>query len=288
MFKQPGNKASALDFSQEWAALQKASNWECWFIVRFYGLALRTHSLVPCLVLQQGNRNLYEYVMNTDLSVDDLQNISFQILVGLAELHILHFVHRDLKPANVILTGPDNTAKIIDLGSFKNVNLMITGEQLTNGLFTQDYAGPEQLKAALGPTVTTAGAYNMDSWCFGGTLLFMATKELPWFNVPGWSNASLEERLTYLEIHDIASLLDNYQYQLVKLSDKLPPEAMQVLKAAMQWKCADRLSAGQLLELGWFDQLRRELVQQVQQQQEVKEGAPIKQLVDGWVKDGLV
>ena len=35
-------------------------------------------------------------------------------------------------------------------------------------------------------------------------------------------------------------------------------------------------------------QLWWELIQQLQQHPQVKEGAPTKQLVDGWVEDGLV
>jgi serine/threonine protein kinase len=238
------------------------------------------------LVLERGNCDLVASVKQNDVSVHDLQRISFQILVGLAQLHILRFVHRDLKPANVILTGPDNTAKIIDLGSFENVDCMDTGIDL-GCLFTPDYAGPEQLRPSLGPTVTIAAAYNMDSWCFGGTLLFIATKEWPWYNVPRLT-CSLEERVAHLETQDIAVLLDKYELPYgMMLTEKLPPEAMEVLKAAMRWRCADRLSAAQLLRLKWYKQLRQELVQQVQQQH-VEEGSPIKQLVDGWVKDGMV
>jgi hypothetical protein len=47
------------------------------------------------------------------------------------------------------------------------------------------------------------------------------------------------------------------------------------------------MSAAQLLRLEWYKQLRGELVQQVQHQQ-VKDGAPLKQLVEGWVAAGLV
>jgi serine/threonine protein kinase len=284
---------SALNFNIEWAALHITSEADCWFVVQYYGLALCTRQLLPCFVLEQGNRDLLTHVIGTTcyrspgLGIPQLQRISFEILMGLAELHILQFVHRDLKPANVILTGSCNTAKLIDLGSFKDVTMMKTGEWLS-GVCTRDYAGPEQLKPELGVAVTTAGAYKMDSWSFGATMLFMATGRGPFGEFPEMTS-TMEERLAALESSDIATLLEDYKPlgSSSKLGERLPEEAMEVLKGALRWHWSDRLSAGELLRLEWYRQLRGELVQQVKRQQ-VKEGAPIKQLVEGWVAAGLV
>lgn len=50
------------------------------------------------------------------LSIDHIQYIVYQILVGLKYLHSARVIHRDIKPANILVSCEDCTTKIADFG----------------------------------------------------------------------------------------------------------------------------------------------------------------------------
>lgn len=71
---------------------------------------------------------------------------------AVAEAHRNLIVHRDIKPSN-ILVAADGTVKLLDFGIAKLIEEDDTGATGTVGVFTPDYAAPEQLR---GGTITTA------------------------------------------------------------------------------------------------------------------------------------
>ncbi|HTI96093.1 MAG TPA: serine/threonine-protein kinase [Rudaea sp.] len=71
---------------------------------------------------------------------------------AVAEAHRNLIVHRDIKPSN-ILVATDGTVKLLDFGIAKLIEEDDAGTIGTIGVFTPDYAAPEQLR---GGAITTA------------------------------------------------------------------------------------------------------------------------------------
>jgi serine/threonine-protein kinase len=71
---------------------------------------------------------------------------------AVAEAHRNLIVHRDIKPSN-ILVATDGTVKLLDFGIAKLIEEDDAGTTGTVGVFTPDYAAPEQLR---GGAITTA------------------------------------------------------------------------------------------------------------------------------------
>ena len=78
-------------------------------------------------------------------------------------------MHRDLKPGN-ILTTPDGTIKLVDFGIAKPLDPAVATDltRTGTGLFTPDYASPEQVSGA---AITTAS----DVYSLGAVLYQLLT-----------------------------------------------------------------------------------------------------------------
>ena len=79
------------------------------------------------------------------LSFEEILQIYFRILAGVAYAHEKRVVHRDLKPANVMI-GVDGEVKLADFGTarFAEVDTALT--QAGQILGTPDYMSPEQIR----------------------------------------------------------------------------------------------------------------------------------------------
>ena len=100
----------------------------------------------------------------------EIQNISYQMFLGLGAVHASGVVHRDMKPGNVLI-ATNGVAQIADFGcavacdsheeGYNNVDTETTG--------TPDYHSPELLLAS------TRNAYALDMWAAGAILIEMST-----------------------------------------------------------------------------------------------------------------
>jgi serine/threonine protein kinase len=307
-FKVPKRATNALAFGTEWKVWDDTQRLQCLHTASFYGIAICTKTLLPSLMTELGTCSLAEYVeyvfMNfpdQGLNVSEVQRISFELLVGSAELHIAGYAHRDLKPCNAIMVGASNTVKLIDFGSFKCVGDFQTGQPITM-LATHDYAAPELLTQQYMMTMRQEYGVKIDSWSWGATVLFMATNMAPWSECSRIAAATgSEKRIEVLEqtvrSKGMRAVLEGYYRPSGDFVGQwLGPEGMDVLVKALEWDLKDRLTAAELLKQPWFEQLRQQLVRQVELLQanslagaaRLSLDAAPSQLVKSWKEEGLV
>jgi serine/threonine-protein kinase len=92
------------------------------------------------------------YANTRSLDVHARVRLFVDVCRAVAEAHRNLIVHRDIKPSN-ILVAADGTVKLLDFGIAKLIEEDDTDSTGTIGVFTPDYAAPEQLR---GGTITTA------------------------------------------------------------------------------------------------------------------------------------
>ncbi len=111
------------------------------------------------------------------LNLDELANITLQILKGLSQIHTSGFVHRDIKPENIYLSQRSNgqtRVKILDFGIAKSVEeksdpiLSVAGQIFG----TPQYLAPEQ---AVNPDVDI----RADIYSLGIVMYECASGSLP-------------------------------------------------------------------------------------------------------------
>lgn len=126
---------------------------------------------------------LMEYCPNGDLNqssnLNDINQISRQVLLGLKALHVNGKVHRDLKPENV-LVKQDGTAALSDFGISGDRNKRMTERNImgkpTQLMGTYGFMPPEQINP---PTGDATVLPTTDIFSFGAMLYMLLTGELP-------------------------------------------------------------------------------------------------------------
>ncbi|KAF2494767.1 calcium/calmodulin-dependent protein kinase type 1B, partial [Lophium mytilinum] len=113
----------------------------------------------------------------------EVQQITFQILEGIAFMHENGFAHRDLKPTNILVksTGPDWWVKIGDFGISKRAE-GLTALRTLNG--TPGFLAPEilmQLGLLDFNTLDVEDQYtvSVDVWALGEIVFRALTGEIP-------------------------------------------------------------------------------------------------------------
>jgi serine/threonine protein kinase len=91
------------------------------------------------------------------LGLDEAMDLLRAVAMGLAVVHAHGVAHRDLKPSNVLcVPGPDGPVlRVLDFGAAKIAAERARGFESTGGqvgMLTFDYAAPELLSRAYGPT----------------------------------------------------------------------------------------------------------------------------------------
>ena len=97
------------------------------------------------------------------------------------------------------------SVKLIDLGSCKRLSSISPGRGITARCSAQ-YAAPELLLPELRPGLCREGAPKLDSWGWGATLLFLASKRAPW----GHCGGNVVERLRGVEGRGVGEVLGRY------------------------------------------------------------------------------
>ena len=147
-------------------------------IVQYLGVAQDEESGLPILLMELMDDSLTHFLEQSQepLAYHVQVNISHDIALAVAFLHLNHIVHRDLSSSNVLLIGAGNRAKVTDFGMSTLTELNPRMSGLTKCPGNPAYMSPEAL---LDPPVYTE---KLDCFQFGVLMLQIITRRYP---VPG-------------------------------------------------------------------------------------------------------
>ncbi|MCU7786706.1 protein kinase [Pyrobaculum sp. 3827-6] len=129
------------------------------------------------------------------MSAKELRDTARQILEGLAAVHKLDIIHRDIKPSN-IMRGRGGL-KIVDFGTALHRFEKALQIVISPGCYT----APEQSAGESLP--------QSDVWSVGATLIYLATKELPYKYMKGYTRDCRKVGDIELELPDLGDDLLN-------------------------------------------------------------------------------
>ena len=147
-------------------------------IVQYLGVALDEESGLPILLMELMDDSLTHFLEQSGepLAYHVQVNISHDIALAVAFLHLNRIVHRDLSSSNVLLIGAGSRAKVTDFGMSTLTELNPRMSGLTKCPGNPAYMSPEAL---LDPPVYTE---KLDCFQVGVLMLQIMTRKYP---VPG-------------------------------------------------------------------------------------------------------
>ena len=147
-------------------------------IVQYLGVALDEESGQPILLMEVMDDSLTHFLKQSEepLAYHVQVNISHDIALAIAFLHLNGIVHRDLSSSNVLLIGAGSRAKVTDFGMSTLTELNPRMSGLTKCPGNPAYMSPEAL---LDPPIYTE---KLDCFQIGVLMLQIMTLKYP---VPG-------------------------------------------------------------------------------------------------------
>ena len=147
-------------------------------IVQYLGVAQDEESGLPILLMELMDDSLTHFLEQSEepLVYHVQVNISHDIALAVAFLHLNRIIHRDLSSSNVLLIGAGIRAKVTDFGMSTLTELNPRMSGLTKCPGNPAYMSPEAL---LDPPVYTE---KLDCFQFGVLMLQIITRKYP---VPG-------------------------------------------------------------------------------------------------------
>ncbi|XP_029979718.1 serine/threonine-protein kinase MAK isoform X2 [Sphaeramia orbicularis] len=208
-------------------------------------------------VFEYMKENLYQLMKDREtkmFSENEIRNIMFQVLTGLAFVHKHGFFHRDMKPENLLCMGPE-LVKIADFGLAREIR---SKPPYTDYVSTRWYRAPEVLLRS--STYTSP----IDLWAVGCIMAELYTLR-PLF--PG--NSEVDEIFKICQVlgtvkksdwpegYQLAAAM-NFRFpqcvptHLKTLIPNASNEAITLMKDLLQWDPKKRPTAVQALRYPYF------------------------------------
>ncbi|XP_054479269.1 serine/threonine-protein kinase MAK [Anoplopoma fimbria] len=208
-------------------------------------------------VFEYMKENLYQLMKdreNKKFSENEIRNIMFQVVTGLAFVHKHGFFHRDMKPENLLCMGPE-LVKIADFGLAREIR---SKPPYTDYVSTRWYRAPEVLLRS------STYSSPIDLWALGCIMAELYTLR-PLF--PG--NSEVDEifkicqvlgtvkKTDWSEGYQLASAM-NFRFpqcvptHLKTLIPNASNEAIALMRDMLQWDPKKRPTAVQALRYPYF------------------------------------
>uniref|UniRef100_A0A1A7WJA6 non-specific serine/threonine protein kinase n=3 Tax=Iconisemion striatum TaxID=60296 RepID=A0A1A7WJA6_9TELE len=208
-------------------------------------------------VFEYMKENLYQLMKDREnkmFTENEIRNIMFQVLSGLAFVHKHGFFHRDMKPENLLCMGPE-LVKIADFGLAREIR---SKPPYTDYVSTRWYRAPEVLLRS------STYSSPIDLWAVGCIMAELYTLR-PLF--PG--NSEVDEifkicqvlgtvkKVDWPEGYQLASAM-NFRFpqcvptHLKTLIPNASNEAITLMKDLLQWDPKNRPTAVQALRYPYF------------------------------------
>ncbi|XP_077389828.1 serine/threonine-protein kinase MAK-like isoform X2 [Festucalex cinctus] len=208
-------------------------------------------------IFEYMKENLYQLMTDRNyvmFSENEIRNIMFQVLSGLAFMHKHGYFHRDMKPENLLCNGPE-LVKIADFGLAREIR---SQPPYTDYVATRWYRAPEILLRF------TSYSSPVDVWAVGCIMAELYTLR-PLF--PG--NSEVDELFKICQVlgtltkadwpegYILASLM-NFRFPkcyptcLSVLIPNASDEAVALMKDMLQWDPKKRPKAAQALRYPYF------------------------------------
>lgn len=208
-------------------------------------------------VFEYMKENLYQLMKDREnkmFSENEIRNILFQVLSGLAFVHKHGFFHRDMKPENLLCMGPE-LVKIADFGLAREIR---SKPPYTDYVSTRWYRAPEVLLKS------SIYSSPIDLWAVGCIMAELYTLR-PLF--PGSSEVDeifkicqvlgTAKKTDWAEGHQLAAAM-NFRFpqcvptDLKTLIPNASSEAIALMKDLLQWDPRKRPTAAQALRYPYF------------------------------------
>lgn len=208
-------------------------------------------------VFEYMKENLYQLMKDREnrmLSENEIRNIMFQVLSGLAFVHKHGFFHRDMKPENLLCMGPE-LVKIADFGLAREIR---SKPPYTDYVSTRWYRAPEVLLRS------STYSSPIDLWAVGCIMAELYTLR-PLF--PG--NSEVDEIFKICQVlgtvkkgdwqegYQLATAM-NFRFpqcvptHLKTLIPNASNEAIALMRDLLQWDPKKRPTAVQALRYPYF------------------------------------
>ncbi|KAM4029514.1 serine/threonine-protein kinase MAK isoform 3-T3 [Anomaloglossus baeobatrachus] len=208
-------------------------------------------------VFEYMKENLYQLMKDREnkmFTENEIRNIMFQVLSGLAFVHKHGFFHRDMKPENLLCMGPD-LVKIADFGLVRELR---SQPPYTDYVSTRWYRAPEVLLRSL------VYSSPIDIWAVGSIMAELYTLR-PLF--PGTSEVDeifkicqvlgTPKKSDWSEGYQLAAAM-NFRFpqcvpiNLKTLIPNASEEALIIMRDMLQWDPKKRPTAIQALRYPYF------------------------------------
>lgn len=177
--------------------------------------------------------DMFQYVSRreTDLRIDEVSRISFQLLSAVDHCANCNIINRDIKPENIMFSMPaeDSPLRLIDFGA--GTDRVVDGFHTTYA-GTPFYISPEMFQESY--------TQKTDVWSAGVCLYVL---------VAGYPSEKLQTAFNIMH-----KIVDNNQNMkaLPGMPDDMPESYYKMLKDTIEYKQKKRKTAGQILQSNDF------------------------------------